>query len=52
MENQTCKVLLVCCIQVTPESVDVYMKPPKTAAASFCILIYFSRDFGITWEAG
>ena len=37
MENQHCSVLLVCCVQVTPESVDVYMYPPSTTAASFCM---------------
>ena len=37
MDRQFCEVLLVCCVQVTPESVDVYMKPPSTTAASFCM---------------
>ena len=37
MEFQFLEVLLVCSVQVTPESVDVYMKPPSTTAASFCM---------------
>ena len=37
IEPQLRKPLLVCCVQVTPESVDVYMYPPFTTAASFCM---------------
>ena len=42
MEVQSCEVLSVC-VQVTPESVDMYMKPPRTTAASFCVR-------GIGWK--
>ena len=37
MEIHGCEVLLVCSVQVTPESVDVYMEPAKATAASFCM---------------
>ena len=37
METQPLLPLLVCSVQVTPESVDVYMKPPPTTAASICM---------------
>ena len=37
MDLQLSEPLLVCCVQVTPESVDVYMYPPFTTAASFCM---------------
>jgi len=36
IENHSSSVLLVCGVQVTPESVDVWMEAPFAQAASFC----------------
>ena len=43
MDRHPSEGLSGCCVQVTPESMDVYMKPPSTTAASFCMR-------GIGWK--